>query len=183
MEKLLEILTDLLPLWVLIVGGVIFLATRFYYTRFSNLEKEVRNYTDDTDIIKQCVMKFDDSMIDKLARKRSPRELTLLGKKILEITGANQILPLVCDDLILEMEQRHINTAFDAETEAYFAMLRNDKDKAFNALKNYIYNAPDFIDVDVDGELINVKLDYTSIIRVLSLNLRDEYIRRHPEIL
>lgn len=151
--------------------------------RIDSVEKEVRCYTEDTDIIKQWIMKFDASMVDKLARKHSPRQLTELGKKVLEMSGANEILPKICDELIKEMEQRRINTAFDAETEAYFAMLRNDKNEAFNGLKNFIYNAPDSIEVEVDGEKTAVKLDYTSIVRILSLNLRDEYIRRHPNIL
>lgn len=182
-----ELICTLLGAIAIILSGVWFIVAKAMKIgrnnyRLDSVEDTQKRQADDIDIIKQWIMKIDNTLIGELSFKRSPRVISSLGKKVLSISGADQILAKVCDSLLSEMETKKIKTPFDAETEAYFTVIRHDSDDAFNGLKNYIYNAPETITIEVDGVDIVVKLDYMSILRLISLDLRDLYIARHPEI-
>lgn len=141
-----------------------------------------KSNTQDIDSIKYWIMKLDSNMIDAFAKKTSPRKLTPAGDMIIKLSGADQILPAIGQELISQIEERGPKTAFDVETEAYFAMIRNDSHECYNAIKNFIYNQPEDIELDVAGEKVPVKLNYDAILRATSINLRDTYLNKHPEI-
>ncbi len=174
-----------------VLGGAWFLLQKVFKAgatiqginqKIKNLEEGHSSHTSDITIIKKWIMKQDNAMIDELAQKHSPLTITKLGEKVIEITGAGKIIPEMEHFLISEMEKRTIKTPFDAETEAYFALLRNENHDAFIPLKQFIYNEPEKLKVEVNGETFEVKLDFDSIVRVTSLKLRDIYLAKHPEI-
>lgn len=133
-------------------------------------------------VIERWIMKKDIKMIDTMAEKHSPLRITPIGEEVIRISHADKILPQIQDLLISEMEKEIIKTAFDAETKAYFAIMRNDDNDAFIPLKKYIYNAPQFVDVTTKNKTVKVELNYDAILRLISIKLRDEYIKLHPEI-
>ena len=170
-----------------VLGGVWFIIQRAMNAgkdahRLDIVEKETSVNTYEIDIIKKWIIKLDINMIDGFAPKCSPRRLNAIGKKLIEVSGAGDILPAIGHLLMQQMEQKSIKTAFDAETEAYFIMMGNDSNEAYNKLKNYIYNQPSEIELEVEGSTTLIRLDYDTIVRIVSLNLRDMYLEAHPEL-
>lgn len=155
--------------------------------RLNEVEKrtehaDCKNHTTDIIDIKRWIMKLDNGMIDSLSKKYSPRKLNPVGIEVLKISGANKILEQIRDILISQLEERKLSTAFDVETESYFTVLRNDRHESYKTLKNFVYNQPEKITVEAEGQTTEVKIDYDAILRAVSLNLRDEYLQKHPEL-
>lgn len=151
-------------------------------SRIDKIEKEQTVRSFEIDVIKRWIIKRDVKMVDGFAPKNSPRQLNDLGRTIIEVSGAALILTSIGNKMLTQMEEKIIKTAFDAETEAYFVMLGNENDDAYIPLKNYIYNQPSSVTVNVNGEDITTEISYDAIVRATSIALRDMYLDKHPEI-
>ncbi|MFI3263522.1 MAG: hypothetical protein R3Y26_11555 [Rikenellaceae bacterium] len=152
-------------------------------SRIDRLEKGYDVHSDEITSIKRWVIKKDRAMVNELIQKQSPMKITELGRKLLVISGADKILPQISDLLIEEMEKKTIKTAYDVEVEAYFVVLNNESNDAFIALKNFIYNESEYVSIENDGAVKEVKLDFDNILRLISVDLRDIYLEKHPELL
>lgn len=133
--------------------------------------------------VAKWVMRHDDSMIDSLSRKCSPRRLTEAGKELYSISGGKRLLEENMDYLISEMQKRAPGTPYDVEDCALSVLLSSTAKPMFNGIKNYIYNAPDKLDLpDGKGGSVKVSLSLYSVVWVMSIELRDEYLKAHSEI-
>ena len=133
--------------------------------------------------VAKWVMRHDGSMIDSLSRKCSPRRLTEAGKELYSISGGRKTLEENLEYFLGEMEKRAPGTPYDVEDCALSVLLSSTAKPMFNGIKNYIYNAPDKLDLpDGRGGSVKVSLSLYSVVWVMSIELRDEYLKAHSEI-
>lgn len=133
--------------------------------------------------VAKWVMRHDDSMIDSLSRKCSPRRLTEAGRELYSISGARSVLEENLGYFLGEMEKRAPGTPYDVEDCALSVLLSSTAKPMFNGIKNYIYNAPDKLDLpDGKGGSVKVSLSLYSVVWVMSIELRDKYLKTHPDI-
>jgi len=116
--------------------------------------------------------KFPES-IDKLSMAHSPRQLTELGTKIYNDSGAKKMLLDNIEYFITLISKEDIKTALDVENKSFNLLLTSSNDAIFNDVKIWVYNNPTF-------ENMNVTLN--DVCFVIGLELRNEYLKRHPEI-
>lgn len=93
--------------------------------------------------VNKWIMRFDNDMIDKLARKASPLKMTPLGNALFNASNAKETIDNNKDFLIKEMEKDNPVTAYDVEECALNALFRNIGHEMFNDIKHFIYYSPE----------------------------------------
>lgn len=74
-------------------------------------------------------------------------------------------------------------TAYDVESSANYVCVVNTKESIFNDIKNFVYNAPLMVQKYKDGKEHSYDLSLGDVCYVLSLPLRDMYLKEHPEVI
>lgn len=152
--------------------------------RYNELQRIVSSTNDMVVEINKWLMKFDNDMIDKLAKKASPLKMTPLGEVLFEESSAKKTIDNNIDFLIKELEDINPQTAYDVEEEALSYLLRNMGNEIFADIKQFLYYSPDTIQLKdpVSGEDKDVRLSMQSIIKLMSIYLRDLYLKKHSNI-
>lgn len=152
--------------------------------RYNELQRIVSSTNDMVVEINKWLMKFDNDMIDKLAKKASPLKMTPLGEVLFEKSSAKKTIDNNIDFLIKELEDINPQTAYDVEEEALSYLLRNMGNEIFTDIKQFLYYSPDTIQLKdpVSGEEKDVRLSMQSIIKLMSIYLRDLYLKKHHNI-
>ena len=121
---------------------------------------------------------------DKLAKKASPLKMTPLGEVLFEKSSAKKTIDNNIDFLIKELEDINPQTAYDVEEEALSYLLRNMGNEMFADIKKFLYYSPDTIQLKdpSSGEDKDVRLSMQSIIKLMSIYLRDLYLKKHSNI-
>lgn len=74
-------------------------------------------------------------------------------------------------------------TPYDVESSSLDILLGNMAHPLFTQVKNYIYYQPEEVElIDSDGSKKKVRISLMSIIKLMSLALRDQYLETHPKI-
>lgn len=130
------------------------------------------------------IMKKDSSTIDTLAKKKSPRVMTSLGKALFEESPARKTMDDNMDKFISELKEKNPATPYDVEEAAMNTLLFSMKDESFNEIKNYLYYSPETVELEdpETGERKEVKVSMSALITLMSIYLRDEYLKRNPSI-
>ena len=94
------------------------------------------------------------------------------------------ILAQNIDFLMEELEKINPTTAYDVEEEALGFLLRNMGHEMFTDIKQFIYYSPDTIELLDPASNTNkaVKLSMQSIVKLMSIYLRDIYLSKHSDI-
>lgn len=152
--------------------------------RYNELQRIVSSTNDMVVEINKWLMKFDNDMIDKLAKKASPLKMTPLGEVLFEKSSAKKTIDNNIDFLIKELEDINPQTAYDVEEEALSYLLRNMGNEMFADIKQFIYYSPDTIQLKdpSSGEDKDVRISMQSIIKLMSIYLRDLYLKKHSDI-
>lgn len=149
----------------------------------SSMKETLDSINEQVTTISKWIMHIDDDMIDRLSQKCSPRVMTALGRNLFDISGARAAIDGNTDFLIGEVEKKGPKTPFDVENSALDVLLGNMTHPLFNEIKNYIYYQPEDVELtDADGSKKTVKISLFSIIKLMSLELRDRYLAAHPDI-
>jgi len=111
---------------------------------------------------------------DNMSVTRSPRQVSDKGFLFLTASGADILLENIKSDLIVELQSKNPKTALDVETISLDVLINHSNDDSFNHLKNHLYNNPKFQETDVN---------LSSACFLMSLELRNEYLKLHPEII
>lgn len=205
-EVLINKLLQLMPLWALLIMVAMHFGYRFYYGRFSKLEERVEGLSKLQDeklpermkeqeykteglnekvtILSKWIVKQDPEIAIDIMQKRSPYTLTSVGEELLRVSYAREVLEQCMPQYISALEALNPKTAYDVEDLAYDVIFRHSSDISFKPIKDFIYLAPDpmvFYSKE-KGENIDVRISLLSIIKAMALPLRDEYLRRHPEL-
>lgn len=130
--------------------------------------------------LSRWAMHMDESRIEKLAQKCSPLQMTKAGGYLYKISKAKDAINQIADRLIHEMESMNLRTELDVEDKSLDLILKNNNDVAFDPVKKYVYYSPDTIQVGNTGETI--KFNMLSLMKLMSIDLRDRYLAKHPEI-
>lgn len=150
--------------------------------KVAGLEDNISSLTETVDDISKWLMKFDSEMINSLAKKHSPSKLTFSGEQLLEASGGKKVITDNLDYYISEIKEMNPNNPYDVEKSAMKAILGSIKSDIFVPIKNYLYYSPDKISFHNEQESKDevVKLSIYSIIGVMTIFLRDEYLKRYP---
>lgn len=199
------IISIIISIIVPILGGVWFIVQKAFkigkYThRLDEIEKKVCNAQcdvnnrgimelgDDMKTIKNDIVAIKSLLImkhknaaDIFSMKSSPRRLNELGEKIFVEIKGNDFLSANKDFLFKKIDENHPHTALDVENAANIACSAYTNESIFNELKNYVYNSPS-ITIQRDGEDKLYDISLGDVCFVLSLPLRDMYLKEHPEI-
>lgn len=161
----------------------------FYFTRFKPIETEVGKFKTHADCIshrsdidelrnivrniERILLQKDNKLIDKLSISRSPRQLNDSGNKLYEDSGAKRLMEEKAAEFIEHLEKRMPITALDVETESQSVLLSLSDEDYFVQIKTFIYNNPRYQDINID---------LLTICYVMSLELRNLYLQKYPEI-
>lgn len=205
-EVIINKLSELAPLWTLLIMGAMHLGYRFYYTRFSKLEervdglsklkdenlperiKEQEHKTEVLDekltIISKWVVKQDPEIAIDIMQKRSPYTLTSVGKELLKVSHAQDVLEECMPIYLADLEALNPQTAYDVEDLAYDVIFKRSSDISFKPIKDFVYLAPDPMKFysEEKQEEVEIRTSLLPIIKAMTLPLRDEYLRKHPEL-
>lgn len=106
------------------------------------------------------------------SQSNSPRQMNAVGVKLYNESGAKSAFEGMRDDLMKDLEAKKLDSFLELEREALNVVLAKMNDIRFKAIQNYAFEHSSFD---------NNPLTYTDILHVISLNLRDAYIAKHPE--
>lgn len=133
--------------------------------------------------ISKWVMRFDNTMIDPLSQKCSPRVMTAIGKNLFHMSGADKVLKDNAEKLIQQLESLNPQTAYDVESRSVDVLLSNLAEPMFNDLKSFIYYQPDVLAIKNEkGEDKNIPISLMSLVHLMGIELRDMYLSKHTEI-
>lgn len=117
-----------------------------------------------------------------LAQKNSPKVLNANGLKVASAFDCDAFLETNQEWLIDEVSKFNPKTALDVETCSLAALRVASSDSRFNELKDKIYHSP-MIKLSLsDTEYKDVEITLEDVLFVISLPLRDVYLKMHPEI-
>ena len=153
----------------------------------TNITNNVKTTESNNEILKEVstwIMKLDNEMIEKLLKKCSPTKITSLGHVVFKETKAKEVYDNNIEFFVEELKKFDPQTPYDVEDKALSVMFLTRSDDMFNPIKEYLYYAPEiktFTDTDT-SEIEEVKLSMSTILKIMSLALRDEYLKRNPSI-
>ena len=124
-------------------------------------------------------MKKDKSMIETLASRQSPVKLNPPGIALLEISGGKECIDENIDFFISNLKKTEPLTPYDVEQSSNDVIMSSTRLPLFNAIKNFLYFSPDNIELS-DA---TVEVSMFTVVYVMSIHLRDIYLKKHPEIL
>ncbi len=110
--------------------------------------------------------------------KNSPRTLNVLGQKLFDEMGGEQFISENKDRLFAGIDKQQPKTALDVENVSLFVCTTLANDEVFNPIKKFVYNCP--TQKDANGNDVEFTLEDACF--VLSIPLRDAYLREHSEI-
>ena len=153
---------------------------------FAALDSLVQVLNNNLVEINKRIIKDDPGATDvflDLMKKHSPLQMTPMGKNLFEITPAKKTMDDNLEFFIGQLEQINPKTAYDVEDKALNVLLSNTNNDIFQALKHYIYYAPEYLPMKTDtGEEKQVKLSLTVLLQLMSVYLRDKFLEKYPEI-
>lgn len=120
-----------------------------------------------------------DAVAEAVTVKNSPLRITPLGEKVYEIIKAKKTVEENLDFFISELEKQSPKTAYDVEAKIVSLLYGLISSKQFDEIKNYLYVSPDI--VTIDGKKIRMSMD--TAIKLMGIIIRDEYLKRNPEIM
>ena len=149
--------------------------------KFNNIEKKLEDISDTVTNHTYTLMSISSFLDNKFPKnkiksymKKSPRQLTETGKKILDMVNGRQFLSDNKEQLFKIIGSYHPKTKLDVQNISRMALLYYTTTDAFNNIKDIIYDMPE---IETDEGKYEVTLN--DICFVMSLPLRDMYITEH----
>lgn len=133
--------------------------------------------------IEEYIIRNDSQAIDYLLRKCSPYKITYLGDALLDRSGGRKCIDENIDFFVERIEKMNPLVALDVEQYSLSVLNSNLKLELFNDVKDFIYNAPDPINlIDQDGNTKELSIRMEDVLMVMSIYLRDKFFEKHSEI-
>nr|DAK82008.1 MAG TPA: hypothetical protein [Caudoviricetes sp.] len=147
-----------------------------------DIKDDIRIVKADVESIKSLLVMKHKEAASVFSIKHSPRQLNEAGRRLFAEIGGRRFLEEHRAFLFSAIEGYAPKTALDVENAAHGACLACADKDIFNGFKDFIYNSPSYIIKDANGEERRYDLSIPDICFVLSLPLRDMYLKAHPEI-
>lgn len=150
----------------------------------NNMEEKVTRIDEVISEVADWIMKKDSDMIGNISRKKSPLRLTPIGETIYRDSGAKAIVDEHIEELMSAIATHYPQTAFDVESSASKVAYEKLSAPYFKPIKDFLYLAPEpyYVCNPETGEEEPVTLNIITMSHIISLPLRDEYLKRHPEL-
>ncbi len=163
-----------------IVALVVYFFTKFYIETCRSTKEipEIRNSLKKIDSGLNTLNKIllENSIIKQscYASENSPRMVNDLGEKLFNESGAKELFDKIKDDLIKELEaNKVIDSLLELERESLNVLLRKMDNQEFRQIQNFAFQHPTY-----NGNPLN----YTDILFIIALKLRDLYSSKHPNL-
>ncbi len=147
-----------------------------------SIKYDIRSIKTDIVTIKSLLAMKHKDAASIFSMKNSPRQLNDVGKRLLADIKGEEFLAKYQQELFTLIESYAPKTALDVENAAHEACMSCVNKDIFNGFKNFIYNSPSFMIKNNDGQERPYDLTIPDICFVLSLPLRDMYLKEHPQI-
>jgi len=132
--------------------------------------------------IEEWIMRRDVKAMDDLVRKCSPYALTDVGIILLSQSKAKECVDTNLDYLINLLELTNSKTAYDVEKNSLIVLTDIINEDIFNDIKDFVYNSPEYIEIETSDSSQMVEIDLNRILMIMSIYLRDKYFEKHKEI-
>lgn len=109
--------------------------------------------------------------------KNSPRKLNGLGERVYREIEGEAFLEAHGARLAGMIAERKPKTAYDVDRYATEACLLISDDDIFNGMKDFVYNAPSYMVEGEDGKEHPYDLTLEDVCFILSIPLRDRYLK------
>lgn len=175
---------------------VVWYVSEFYHTRFRPIEanvndlkghvndlksksncvkheSEIKTLTDIVRNVEKILLRKDATLMNELSITKSPRQLSESGRRLFVDSGCCAFLDEFTESFLDKLEGRKPITALDVENESHSLLLSLSDEDYFKPIKNFLYNNPRYNEIDID---IN------TLCFIMSLELRNLYLAKHPEI-
>lgn len=129
------------------------------------------------DILERFLIKRGGADYDEFTRMNSPRQLNEKGRKLFNESGANDFFENNKQPLLRllnsEISEMRNKTALDVDSCAARICFSVSNNKDFKKIKDFVYTHPVF-----EGTNITIN----TIAMLMGIELRNEYLKLHPEI-
>jgi|GEM_PF-5423320 hypothetical protein len=116
---------------------------------------------------------------DFYSQSNSPIQLNAMGFRLFKESNAEKIYLNFRDNYIKILEGKGIKTALEAEKESFlFCLNILSEDIKFKEVQDFVYNNPKFPDKESGNNL-----DLGAVAFVMALQLRNDFLSKHPELL
>ena len=149
----------------------------------TSLQSELNGVAKDISAIKAVlIQKFPNAAI-AFAMKNSPRKLNPNGEWLFNEIKGEEFLKENKSFLFNLIDKSNPKTALDVENAANFACTMSTNEDMFIRLKNFVYNCPTIKLKNDDGTERDYEVSLGDVCFVLSLPLRDMYLKENPHLL
>ncbi len=162
---------------IIFVACLVWMFAKFYFTRFRKVEKEYNKVEKIVIPLLRKIILFLVSSDKKLKSEImftsfSPVTLNKKGVELLEKCGGKKYIDDNLEYLISKLKSEVLKTKLDVHEHAKFILLIESDSDEFVPIKNYIYDNPKYIGLDINLPMI---------VSVLALYLRDKYLESVEE--
>ena len=147
------------------------------------MKSDMRTMKNDLVAIKSLLTMKHKDAASLFSVKNSPRQLNDIGKRVMDDMRGAEFLDAHKDFFFSLIDAYKPQTALDVENAAHAVCVASTNNDMFNGLKNFVYNAPSYIVKDSNGQEKPYDLSLPDVCFILSLPLRDMYLKEHSEIL
>ena len=133
-------------------------------------------------LFKSVMSMKDAELRDAFSLKFSPRRLNENGLKVFDDIDGKAFLSANKDFLFSKIDERNPKAALDVEEAAYYVLVVNTENEIFKPLKDFVYKSPTYTLKGQSGEDKTYDLSLNDVCFILSLPLRDMYLKEHPEL-
>ena len=185
---------------IIAISVVVWVVSRFYYTRYKKTEDTVKNMSgridklpcskhdesftqimEDIAVIRTFLMTKNPNSAIVFSKKMSPRVLNKAGESLYNDISGDRFLDEHKDFLYKCIDEKLPKTALDVEIAANEVLIENLDSDIFDDLKVWVYNSPTR-KLNLNGEERDYAVTMNDVCFVLSLPLRDMYLNTHSEI-
>lgn len=164
---------------ILVVGYVVFKCTTFWHKTnkihngFEGITASLLKIDSGLNTLNKILLEKNVISQSCYSNGNSPRIINEQGKDVYTVSGGESLMSNIKDSLLEELEKRNPSTALDAERSALEVMLSKMEEPEFNEIQRFAYNNPNYK---------GTPLTYIDILFVMSLVLRDAYLKKYPNI-
>lgn len=148
------------------------------YKDVDNIKQRILQQNDDIVAIRSLLLLKHKGISDIFFQKHSPVSLNDNGMKQYEKMQGEDFLETNKDKFFRKIDERKPKAALDVENAALFACISLSNEDFFKPIKDFVYNSP-IIKVG-DKEVV---LSLEDACYILSVPLRDMYLKEHKELL
>lgn len=149
--------------------------------RFDKKMDKLDTINDSVVAIRALLLSRYKSAAPLFSQKQSPRRLNQRGEEMFALFGGKPFLDKNEELLLGKIKAKDPQTALDVEQDALEVLYETLDSDIFNEIKLKVYNSKS-ITIEKDGKEEEYAITMNDICFIFSLDLRDRYLKAHPEV-